>query len=196
MKVWRTIPIDVKNGDNFQIEDRIQIGRYYTATCQKVKKSAIFMMDQYMETLHRMNDRCTNEGGYEKSYLRAFLKKFVGHPMFNEIRQSMVPFKNGDLLRIPTLEEMFSLEDFSDSLFDFKDFNFKSGKEQWVLMKDRRNRIAFCCKDQEKTQTWGWLQNTVKDWSFAVVGSYGHIGYNGASDAIGVRLVFKLSVNN
>ena len=93
----------------------------------------------------------------------------------------MVPFKNGDLLRIPYAEEFFGDDD------DYE----PSGKKQWPLMKDRKNRIAI---REGEAYEWGWLQNKVKSSSayFADVSYYGHATYGDASTSTGVRPVFRL----
>lgn len=189
MKVIRKKEVLV-NGRNgcFKIGDRIQVGKHYTATCQKVgKNGAIFMFDQYLDSAQAMNYQRTNEGGYEASDLRKFLKEFAKTSMFDEIREMMVPFKKtGDLLRIPTAEEMFGPEK------AHKYYEIISHKKQWALMKDRHNRIAFRGEDQELD--WGWLQNRYKNSSsdFAITKMYGSTNNSNASTANGVRVVFRL----
>lgn len=191
MKVIRKKEVLV-NGRNgcFKIGDKIHVGKRYTATCQEVEKDgAIFMFDQYLDELQEMNLQRTNQGGYEASDLRKFLKKFATTSMFNEIREMMVSFKNtGDLLRIPTAEEMFGPEKAHEY------YETISHKKQWSLMKDRRNRLAFCGEDQELE--WGWLQNRDKDSTsaFAVMGCYGNANNGNASGTNGVRVVFRLLV--
>ena len=93
----------------------------------------------------------------------------------------MVPFKNGDLLRIPYAEEFFGDVDGYES----------SGKKQWPLMTDRKNRIAI---REGEAYEWGWLQNKLEFSSalFAHVSSYGATTYYGASYSGGVRPVFRL----
>lgn len=93
----------------------------------------------------------------------------------------MVPFKNGDLLRIPYAEEFFGDVDGYES----------SGKKQWPLMTDRKNRIAI---REGEAYEWGWLQNKLEFSSanFAHVSSYGFANYTGASNSSGVRPVFRL----
>lgn len=177
--------------DSFKVGDRIHVGKHYTATCQKIEKSgAIFMLDQYLDERQAMNHRETNEGGYEASDLRKFLKGFVTNSMFDEIREMMVPFKKtGDLLRIPTAEEMFGPEKAHEY------YEILSFEKQWPLMKDRYNRLAFRGEDQEIE--WGWLQNKYNDYldvRFAIMNFYGGAGDCNASGVIGVRVVFRLAV--
>lgn len=190
MKVMRKMEGEINKEVGFKVGDQIQVGRYNTATCQKVgKNGAIFMFDQYLDEAQIMNQQRTNEGGYEASDLRKYLKGFAMNSMFDEIRGMMVPFKQtGDLLRIPTAEEIFGPEE------AHKYYETLSNKEQWLLMKDRHNRIAFRGEDQEIE--WGWLQNKVKESaaSFARVADVGSAAYYLASAAYGVRVVFRLLV--
>ena len=93
----------------------------------------------------------------------------------------MVPFKNGDLLRIPYAEEFFGDVDSYEP----------SGKKQWPLMEDRKNRIAI---REGEAYEWGWLQNKLKSsgTNFACVYSDGDTYYDRASDSAGVRPVLRL----
>lgn len=180
------------NGETggFKVGDQIHVGKHYTATCQKVgKHGAIFMFDQYLDEANVMNHQLTNEGGYECSDLRKFLKEFVGNPIFDEIREMMVPFKKtGDLLCIPTAEEMFGPEK------AHKYYETLSLKNQWPLMKDRHYRVAFCKNNPDGE--WGWLQNKYnkKSDDFAAVDPSGGTIWGPSSVAYGVRVVFKLAV--
>lgn len=191
MKVLRKNEVVVDKINGFKVGDQIKIGRFYTATCQKVgKKGAIFMMDQYLDHAYAMNANGKNEGGYEESDLRHIFKNMELNPMFDEVRSMLVPFKNGDYFRIPTAEEMFGPEE------AHKYYETLSNKKQWPLMKDRENRIAFRGEDQEGE--WGWLQNKYKNSTayFASVYYIGGVGHADASSAYGVRVVFRLSFKN
>ena len=101
--------------------------------------------------------------------------------IFSSVREMMVPFENGDLLRIPYVEELFGNDDYYEP----------SKKKQWALMKDRRNRIASRKDDEYE---WGWLQNKVKSSAafFAFVSDCGAANCGNASASIGVRPVFRL----
>lgn len=182
MKVLRQMERTVASVNEYQIGDQIFIGKY-TATCQKVEDAgAIFLLDQYLDKPYRMNKKDTNRGGYEASNLRAELNKdFMTDHEFDAIRANLVPFENGDLVRIPTVGEFFGADDF----YDMDD------AEQWELMKKRPNRIA----DREgEAYEWGWLQNTVHMSAalFAYVATGGRATDHGASASHGVRPVFML----
>lgn len=191
MKVMRKMEVLVnRKHRGFKVGDQIHVGKYYTATCQKVgKNGAIFMFDQYLDKTRMMNLKQTNEGGYEDSDLRRYLKEFATDSMFDEIREMMVPFKKtGDLLRIPTAEEMFGPQEAHER------FEALSVKKQWPLMKDRYNRLAFVGEDQYKE--YGWLQNKCIDsvLYFACINFYGCRDYCNYYAPIGVRVVFRLLV--
>ena len=66
-----------------------------------------------------------------------------------------------------------------------------SGKKQWPLMEDRKNRIAI---REGEAYEWGWLQNKLKSSGayFARVSHYGLATYHGASYSDGVRPVLRL----
>ena len=131
-----------------------------------------------------MNRRNTNKGGYPESDLRKALQSDEVLNVFADIRDYMVPFDNGDLLRIPYYGEMFDNND----LYDFVE---PDSNEQWPLMKDAHNRVASRCGEPE----WGWLANTIRDTStgFCHVSSYGDAGAWVASDVLGVRPVFLIA---
>lgn len=181
MKVLRKQEVSIQTTGEFKVGDQIQIGKY-TATCQKVtRKGAIFLLDQYLDEVYKMNRENTNEGGYEASDLRKELQKNSVLEIFDSVREMMVPFKNGAPLRIPYAEEFFGDVDSYEP----------SGKKQWPLMEDRRNRIAI---REGKPYEWGWLQNKLKSSgpNFACVGHSGPADYHYASYSLGVRPVFRL----
>lgn len=181
MKALRKQEVSIQTAGEFKVGDQIEAGKY-TATCQKVtRKGALFLLDQYLDEAFKMNRENTNEGGYEESDLHVELQKNSILEIFSSVRDMMVPFKNGDLLRIPYAEEFFGDVDGYES----------SGKKQWPLMKDRKNRIAI---REGEAYEWGWLQNKVESSSahFAPVDGVGDTLCNGASNSCGVRPVFRL----
>lgn len=181
MKVLRQQEVSIQTTGEFKVGDQIQIGKY-TATCQKVtRKGALFLLDQYLDEAYKMNYENTNEGGYEASDLRKELQKNSVLEIFDPVREKMVPFKNGDLLRIPYAEEFFGDVDSYEP----------SGKKQWPLMEDRKNRIAI---REGEAYEWGWLQNKLKSSGtrFASVDDYGLPYCGSASYSCGVRPVLRL----
>ena len=179
MKVNRVMEIDTSS---FQIGDQISVG-CYTATCQRVMvKGSIFLMDQYLNKTYKMNFEDTNEGGYEKSDLRETLKSKEILDIFKDIRNCMIPFSNGDLIRIPFASELFG-----DKLPEWCE---PDGHKQWPLMQKRYNRQASRCGEYE----WSWLQNRDKSYStdFCIVDGLGCISNWDASRFLKVRPVFLI----
>ena len=173
----------IEEPTNFLIGDKINID-HYTATCQEITpKGALFLMDQYLDKPMAMNRNNSNKGGYEESDLRRALQSEDILKIFSCIREWMVPFDNGDLLRIPFAGEMFG-----DMLSTWVE---PDGHEQWPLMRDRRNRIASRCGEYE----WGWLQN--KDITSSTHFCFVHYGGAGtawsASTVFGVRPAFLIA---
>ena len=164
------------------VGDQISVGDF-TATCQEVyEDSALFLFDEYV-TAKAMNKKNTNEGGYEASDLRKYLQSDEALDIFPEgLKPRLLPFENGDLLRIPTREEIFGEE-------DAEYFEDIPGK-QWELMKQRKNRVAYFKNEWE----WCWLQNRRNNSAsnFANVANYGYCFYSYASAANGVRPAFLI----
>jgi hypothetical protein len=182
MNIIRKQTISLDSLEGFQVGDQIGLGKY-TATCQKVlDKGAIFLLDQYLDKAYQMNADWTNKGGYNASDLRRDLQEdFAKDPEFAAIRDRLIPFENGDLVRIPTVGEFFGQDD----------WYVMDDAEQWELMKNRKNRVAS--REGEEYE-WGWLQNIVKGSAtrFADVASDGAAGSNNASVSRGVRPVILL----
>ncbi|MCI6172651.1 MAG: hypothetical protein MR671_00080 [Clostridiales bacterium] len=138
MKIERMTEIETSD---IQIGDKIRVD-HYMATCQTVTpQGAIFLLDQYLDKAYQMNWKNTNKGGYDESDLRKALQSDEVLDIFAGIRDYMVPFDNGDLLRIPFAGELFG-----DKL---PEWCGPDGHEQWPLMRDRRNRLASRRGDYE-----------------------------------------------
>lgn len=179
MKVLRQTEIET---NEFRVSDQVRVG-HYTATCQTVTpKGALFLLDQYLDEAYPMNEEDDNGGGYMASDLRERLNSDGVLDAFKDIRGRMVPFENGDLLRIPFYGEVFGQED--------AEYFEPDGCDQWELMKDRKNRIAF----RQNRWEWGWLQNKRKGSAadFCYVGDYGDANGWGASNSLGVRPAFLI----
>lgn len=179
MKVLRQTEIET---NEFRVSDQVRVG-HYTATCQTVTpKGAIFLLDQYLDEAYPMNRKNTNKGGYEESDLRETLRSKEILDLFDDWGDRMVPFDNGDLLRIPFFGEIFGQED--AEYFD------PDGCDQWELMKDRKNRIAF----RQNCWGWCWLQNKRKGSAtdFCYVNGSGTAAAWDASSALGVRPAFLI----
>lgn len=180
MDVLRYMYTNIKYTGDFRIGDRIVIDKY-TATCQKVNNGiAVFCMDQYLDEMMPMDSR-----GYEKSDLRKRINSTEILKMFpTEIRLSMFPFENGDLVRIPYAEEMFDLEGIIKVIED----HFT--EERWPLMRDRKNRICL----KENNYEWGWLVNRAYEGDISYIDTIGDLDYGKYYDHNGVRLVFQINL--
>ena len=90
-------------------------------------------------------------------------------------------------LSIPTVGELFGHDD------EWNNEHFEPDTdEQLLLMKERRNRVAYLNNEWE----WGWLRNATKEEFsaayFALVYGDGPAYYRAASYAYGVRPEFWL----
>lgn len=133
---------------------------------------------------YHMNRENTNKGGYNESDLRKLMQGEILDLFPAALRELMLPFSNGDLLRLPTEKEIFGRNEYGK--------DEPESVKQFELMKSRRNRIAFRGKDEE--WEWYWLANTVKDSAarFARVNTGGGAACSYASAAVGVRPAFKI----
>ena len=123
---------------------------------------------------------------FEESDVRKYLCENV-YPMLPEsIKESLVPFENGDFLRIPTEKEIFGKNTFGEEE--------PESVTQWEPMKMVLNRVAGN-SDNEST-IWYWLKNKSKNYSsaFAFANGYGDAYDAGASVTSGVRPVFKIKI--
>lgn len=186
----------LEKGDEFAVGDKIHLDDRYTATCQKVgKKGAIFLFDQYLdmdknpvilESIKILLSRGNQQ--YEGSSLPILLNEILSYPMFDNIRGYLIPFKNGDFLRIPTAEEMFGEE---HTRHTFKRLKLK---KQWELMKDPVNRRAISLDGNKKV--YGLLQNNYifAGGTFACVDPGGELSmvYSDLATMTRIRIAFRL----
>lgn len=192
MKVYRTS--EVLAGGKYEVGDIVS---YTMEDGEEVEALAVkeefdkhgnlcmvFMLLDCLKEECRMNRDDTNDGGYEESHLRdqlatKYLEKFPA-----ALRLNMVPFENGDLLRIPTEREIFGRNIYGEEE--------PNTVEQFEPMKKRRNRMAFDGLNGE-TQAY-WLQNKrVRSATyFCIVGYGGNAGYYNASNSFGVRPLYRI----
>lgn len=179
MKVLRRMETET---NALEVGDVIELKNGYTATCQKIMEAgALMLLDQYVDE-RPMNEERSNRGGWESSDLRAFLldnmDEFIPEYLFGHLGH----FENGDNVRIPMLGEMVD---------DVPNWAEHQDAEQWPLMKDKRNRIAF-----HKNGSWDWCWCMDKDTEsaadFCDVNSDGGASYGSASYSNGVRPAFLI----
>lgn len=192
MKVYRTS--EVLAGGRYEVGDIViytmEDGEEVEAIAVKEEFDKhgnlcmVFMLLDCLKEECRMNRDDTNDGGYEESHLRdqlatKYLEKFPA-----ALRLNMVPFENGDLLRIPTEREIFGRNIYGEEEPDTV--------EQFEPMKKRRNRMAFDGLNGE-TQAY-WLQNkrVRSATSFCSVSNYGGASYFNAAYSYGVRPLYRI----
>lgn len=192
MKVYRTS--EVLAGGKYEVGDIVS---YTMEDGEEVEALAVkeefdkhgnlcmvFMLLDCLKEECRMNRDDTNDGGYEESHLRdqlatKYLEKFPA-----ALRLNMVPFENGDLLRIPTEREIFGRNIYGEEE--------PNTVEQFEPMKKRRNRMAFDGLNGE-TQAY-WLQNKRVRFAtyFCYVNSNGSAYGSYASNSFGVRPLYRI----
>lgn len=192
MKVYRTS--EVLAGGKYEVGDIVS---YTMEDGEEVEALAVkeefdkhgnlcmvFLLLDCLKEECRMNRDDTNDGGYEESHLRdqlatKYLEKFPA-----ALRLNMVPFENGDLLRIPTEREIFGRNIYGEEE--------PNTVEQFEPMKKRRNRMAFDGLNGE-TQAY-WLKNkrVRSATSFYFVYNIGYANSYGASYSIGVRPLYRI----
>lgn len=192
MKVYRTS--EVLAGGRYEVGDIVS---YTMEDGEEVEAIAVkeefdkhgnlcmvFMLLDCLKEECRMNRDDTNDGGYEESHLRdqlatKYLEKFPA-----ALRLNMVPFENGDLLRIPTEREIFGRNIYGEEE--------PNTVEQFKPMKKRRNRMAFDGLNGE-TQAY-WLQNkrVRSATGFCSVYGTGGADYDDASSSYGVRPLYRI----
>ena len=123
---------------------------------------------------------------YEESDIRKYLCENVYQTLPENIKESLVPFENGDFLRIPTEKEIFGKNTFGEEE--------PESVTQWEPMKRVMNRVAG--NAVEECTIWYWLKNKSKNHSssFALVYSLGIALRSQASITYGVRPVFKIKI--
>lgn len=189
MRVKRTVTVDV---NTFKVGDIIKIKlmndvKVEAMAMKQESDGMIFCLVNYLPDDYRMNRTNTNVGGYEKSDLRKKLNSEILNLFPAKLKDKMIPFDNGDLLRLPTEKEIFGENHNGEceSLY----------VKQWKPMKKRRNRIALD-GSKDKNMPWHyWLMNKVRESGiyFSAVISLGDVNYRDAFIPNGVRPVFKIA---
>lgn len=192
MKVYRTS--EVLAGGRYEVGDIVS---YTMEDGEEVEAIAVkeefdkhgnlcmvFMLLDCLKEECRMNRDDTNDGGYEESYLREQLRTKYLERFPASLRLNMVPFENGDLLRIPTEREVFGENRYGEEEPDTV--------EQFEAMKKRRNRMALDGSNGE-TQAY-WLQNkrVGSATSFCFVNTSGIASGYIASLSFGVRPLYRI----
>ena len=143
----------------------------------------LFLLVDCLKDEECMNEEDSNRGGFDASDLRMKLNREIIERFPAEIREQMIAFTNGDMLRLPTEKEIFGVNEYGEDEGDVV---------QFAPMKLRRNRIAF--QGLNGNWEWYWLANKHKRSAshFADVNNNGRASCNNASTANGVRPAFKI----
>ena len=194
MIIKRTIEIEadpsIENGNRFEIGDVIG----FTLTDGE-EVEAMAMKHEKDGTIFTLVDCIEDEQPMQRSgkdIMRDYLNKDLYIRFPEEIRNMMLPFEHGDMLRLMTQKEVFG-ENYYEA--DEED----ESVEQFEPMKKLRNRIAQQGKDGSKENyEWYWLANqtwlrdVASSTSFAGVSAGGNANYGSASNSLGVRPAFKI----
>lgn len=123
---------------------------------------------------------------YEESEVREYLRGDIYWMLPENIKESLVPFENGDFLRIPTEKEIFGKNAVGEEE--------PESVTQWEPMKMVANRVAGDSDDEYTI--WYWLKNKSNYPScFACTSNIaGASSGTGAASEIGVRPVFKIKI--
>ncbi len=170
-KVGDVMSVKLKNGEEVE-----------AMAMKQEDDGMIFCFVDCLAKEYPMNKEGGTEGGYEASDLRRTLNTEILSMFPDELIGKLIPFGNGDLLKIPSEHEVFG-----------KSVYGKDGdetEEQWEPMKLRRNRIAFQGKNGE-WEYW-WLRDVTSSADFALVAGGGIAYYDDASTSFGVRPAFKI----
>lgn len=174
------IPIsDIKVGDQLIIP--LKGFGTFMATAHKVTNDGVmFIFDEYVAK-RPMNEKNTNQGGFEKSDLKRWMDTELFASFPDWIKSKIYG------LTIPTVGEIIGWND------DWDKEHFEGDSDQQLpLMKECKNRVAYFKDELE----WGWLRNAMKkeyfSANFADVNGGGDASCFSASDSCGVRPEFWL----
>lgn len=172
-KVGDIITFDLLNGEKME-----------AMAVKQERNRMIFCSTKCLKDGHCMNEDNTNEGGYILSDMRAYLMHTVYNLFPDHIKIKMLPFHDGEFVRIPTEKEIFGKNEYGE----------EECCEQWEPMKKCRNRVAANCNEEHTA--WYWLQNPMEGSASAFASAYySGIAYSRtASNVIGVRPVFCIGI--
>ena len=182
MKIKRTYIMKSKL-DRIVIDDvicfKLKDGEKCEARAVKLEDGKMLMVfEDCLRKEYPMNKTDTTEGGYETSYLRQALNTEILARFPEKVRKHMIPFENGDYLRLLSEKEVFGKNVYAED--DGTD------TKQLPTMKLRKNRIAS--QGLNGDYEWYWLRDVVSASNFANVNNNGNANYNNASNAnVGVR---------
>lgn len=199
---WVEIKEVAKNGE---LRELLQLGDELSITLKTGEEVTLqladmtlgdrpcFVLKDCLRDEKQMNKRSTNEGGWEKCFLREYLNETIFHMLPDELQEIIVPrvirqkldgetIETEDKLWLPSFTEMFGEND-SWAPADAGDIQFQ-------LFTTERSRVKEC---GNRGTWWYWLRSPYGSYSayFCCVSSNGDAddGYY-ASGSIGVAFGF------
>lgn len=158
-------------------------GEAIRALCVAVTgETALFLFYDCLKEEYPLINESGDYPGWDACDLRKTLNEDILARFPATVRENMIPFPNGDYLRLPTEKEIFGVNEYGEPEPD--------SVKQFAPMRYRRNRIAFMGAEGE--WNWYWLANRSKRYATYAcrVSSYGNAYYGGASHSLGVRPLF------
>ena len=156
-------------------------GEEVEAQCQLVNdEGATFCLTHCLEEEKPMNREDTNKGGWDKSSLRRYLNHEILKSFPESIISRMKPIYKGDLLTLPTVEDI-------SGEWDFDRWEPKEGAEpNWPLMKHRQYRSKG---------NWWWERSAYYNNAtrFCTVNTRGDADYDRASLSSGLAPAFLIA---
>ena len=172
--------------ENGMVKFNLSNGEYVEAipVLKDVEKTLYITVDCLQEEHPMERGIDSNANGYEGSSLRTELNDEILSMFPGILKKLMIPFENGDYLRLPTEKEIFGKNEYGEAEDE--------SVHQFECMKLRRNRIAF--QGYNGDWEWYWLQNrSVRSAAyFAYVNSSGNAYNSNASNPYGVRPLFQI----
>ena len=175
--------LDLNVGDvfDFTLKDGEEV---QAMVVEKEQNKALCILVDCLRDEYSMNDTHTTKGGWEGSKLCKILNSEILERFPDEVRKAMMPFANGDYLRLPTEREIFGKAYYSEE---------DERVQQFEPMKERRNRRALQGKNGDRREFW-WLSSVAGTYSFCFVYAGGGLtSYYGAGASFSVRPLFIIS---
>lgn len=152
-----------------------------------VKREEGKMLMHFVDCLkdeYPMNEKSTNEGGYEESDLRRILNTDIIDKFPDKIVKRITPDKNGDLLFLLSIEEVCGLNN-----------EFEEAEGQLEIYKTPKSRVKALGKGG--WPTWYWLRSPLLSNAAGFCNVYrdAAASCNVASDALGLAPAFYLRIS-
>ena len=199
---WVEIKEAAKNGE---LRELLQLGDELPITLKTGEEVTLqladmtlgdrpcFVLKDCLRDEKQMNKRSTNEGGWEKCFLREYLNETIFHMLPDELQEIIVPrvirqkldgetVETEDKLWLPSFTEMFGADaDWAPADAD--------DEQQFQLYKTERSRVKEC---GDRGTWWYWLRSPHGSDStfFCVVYSSGYASSYNASSSFGVAFGF------